>query len=148
MTDAQLAPAHEMEAARARFDNGFLGLVGVEFLEWGDGHVVLGLAVDDRHLNMAGVIHGGVLATLLDVAGTCAGNYSAVTRNARRSLTLTLTTTFTGQVGRGYIRAIGKRRAGGRRIYNSTMEVVDDKGQLLAMGEGTFRLRGESPPPA
>jgi len=41
------------------------------------------------------------------------------------------------------IRAVGTRRAGGTRIYNSTMEVFDEKDTLLALGEATFRLRSE-----
>ena len=139
--------AFSMEDANARFNNGFPALVGLHFLEWVEGRAVLGLRVRQEHLNLGGVIHGGVLATLMDVAGACAGTYCPHPDRVRKAVTLSMTTTFTGQAGEGVIRAIGTRRAGGARIYNSTMEVFDQQGQLLAMGEGTFRLRSSSAGP-
>ena len=48
-----------------------------------------------------------------------------------------MTTTFTGQAGPGYIRAIGTKRAGGSRIFNSTVEVYSEDDTLLILGEGT-----------
>ena len=98
-------------------------------------------------MNLGNVIHGGVLATLMDVAGACAGTYCPYPERVRKAVTLSMTNTFTGQAGEGLIHAIGTRRAGGSRIYNSTMEVFDQQGQLLAMGEGTFRLRSSSAGP-
>ena len=55
-----------------------------------------------------------------------------------------LNTTFTGQCSGGVIRAIGRRRAGGTRIFNSSGEVRDADDRLLAIGEATFRLRSGS----
>jgi uncharacterized protein (TIGR00369 family) len=104
---------------------------------------VLGLQIETRHLNLGGVIHGGVLATLMDVAGACAGTWSPDPAHIRKAVTLSMTTTFTGQASEGLVRAVGIRRAGGTRIYNSTMEVFDEKDTLLALGEATFRLRSE-----
>ncbi|MCG8391757.1 MAG: PaaI family thioesterase [Pseudomonadales bacterium] len=139
--------AFSMAEASKRFSNGFPGLIGLHFLEWEDGRAVLGLQIRKEHLNLGGVIHGGVLATLMDVAGACAGTYCPYPDRIRKAVTLSMTNTFTGQAGEGLIRAIGTRRAGGSRIYNSTMEVLDENGQLLAIGEGTFRLRSSSASP-
>ncbi|MCH2557617.1 MAG: PaaI family thioesterase [Alcanivorax sp.] len=136
-----------LEAANRKFDHGFPALVGFEFLEWREGRAVLGLQVTDRHLNLAGLIHGGVLATLLDVAGACAGTFCPYPDRVRKAITLSMTTTFTGQSGKGYIRAIGTKRAGGSRIFNSTVDVYDAEERLLIIGEGTFRLRSGSEDP-
>lgn len=135
------APEYTMAMATRKFSVGFPGLIGFEFLEWEEGRVVLGLNVEERHLNLHGAIHGGVLATLLDVAGACPGTYCPYPDRIRKALTLSMTTTFTGQAGIGPIRAIGTKRAGGSRIYNSSVDIVDENGRLLAFGEGTFRLR-------
>lgn len=62
----------------------------------------------------------------------------------RKAITLVLNTTFTGQCSGGVIRAIGRRRAGGTRIFNSSGEVRDADDRLLAIGEATFRLRSGS----
>ncbi len=129
--------------ANARFAMGFPSLVGFHFLEWEEDRAVLGLQIETRHLNLGGVIHGGVLATLMDVAGACAGTWCSDPTHIRKAVTLSMTTTFTGQASEGLIRAVGTRRAGGSRIYNSTMEVFDEKDTLLALGEATFRLRSE-----
>ena len=134
----------DMAAATRKFDYGFPALLGFEFLEWEEGRAVLGLRVEPRHLNLADRVHGGVLATLLDVAGACAGTWCPYPDRIRKAITLSMTTTFTGQSGLGYIRAIGTRRAGGSRIFNSTVDILDENDQLLIIGEGTFRLRSGS----
>ena len=86
--------AFSMEDANARFNNGFPALVGLHFLEWVEGRAVLGLRVRQEHLNLGGVIHGGVLATLMDVAGACAGTYCPHHDRIRKAVTLSMTTTF------------------------------------------------------
>ena len=133
-----------LEATNREFNHGFPALLGFEFLEWREGRAVLGMQVTDRHLNLAGLIHGGVLATLLDVAGACAGTFFPYPDRVRKAITLSMTTTFTGQIGQGYIRAIGTKRAGGSRIFNSTVDVYGADDTLLMLGEGTFRLRSGS----
>ena len=136
-----------LDAANRKFNHGFPALLGLEFLEWEEGRVVVGMQVDDRHLNLGGRVHGGVLATLLDVAGACAGTFCPYPDRVRKAITLSMTTTFTGQAGPGYIRAIGVKRAGGSRIFNSTVEVYGEDDTLLILGEGTFRLRSDSQDP-
>ncbi|WP_448616285.1 PaaI family thioesterase [Modestobacter sp. URMC 112] len=49
-------------------DDGFIGTVGARDRWAEDGRAGLRLDVTDRHLNEAGTLHGGVLATLVDTA--------------------------------------------------------------------------------
>lgn len=133
--------------AENKFSVGFHALMGLRFLEWEEGRVVIGVDIQPHHLNVSGHIHGGALATLMDVAGICAGTYCPYVGRMRGALTLTMTTTFTGQARGGRIRAIGSKRAGGSRIYNSTIDILDEDDNLLAIGEGTFRLRRGSDDP-
>jgi uncharacterized protein (TIGR00369 family) len=125
----------------------FNDLIGFEIADWREDHVELGLTLAERHLNRSGVLHGGVLSTLIDVAGGLAGCHCPVEGNVRRALTLSLTVNFTGQTRSGAIRVIGRKRAGGRKVYFASMEVLDDQGTLLALGEGTFRYRRGSESP-
>lgn len=108
---------------------------------------MLELELRQYHLNLGGVIHGGVLTSLLDIACAQAGLYCPYPGRARRAVTLSLTTTFTGQASSGVIQVIGTLRSQGRRIFNSSGEVLDSEGKLLAMGEGTFRMRSGSEHP-
>jgi|CEGF01.1.fsa_nt_gi uncharacterized protein (TIGR00369 family) len=123
---------------------GFHALLGYKIIDWGEKKAVIELEVRPEHLNMGGVIHGGVLTSLLDIVCTMAGTYCAKAGHVRKAITLSLTTTFTGQCSSGIVRAVGVKRAGGRRIFNCSGEVYDQEGRLLAMGEATCRLRSGS----
>jgi uncharacterized protein (TIGR00369 family) len=48
--------------------DGFIGLLGSRDWSSGDGRARLELDVTDQHLNRAGTVHGGVLASLMDMA--------------------------------------------------------------------------------
>lgn len=87
--------------AIARYDRGFAAQLGVRFRAWEPDRVVLGMEIVARHLNIAGVTHGGMLATLLDIAGCAAGAYCPYPRCVRRVLTLSMTTTHAAQGGPG-----------------------------------------------
>lgn len=127
--------------------SGFQELLGYRLAEWSDGHSLLELAVDRRHCNRAGFVHGGVVATLIDTACGFAATFCPHPGRVRRVVTLQLTSSFTGQARHGLIRAIGRRKAGGSRIVFCTAEVLDEAGTLIAMGEGSFRYRSGSESP-
>lgn len=120
---------------------GFHRLVGYEVEEWAAGRAVVALDLDSRHVNRSGVMHGGVMTTIMDIAGGYAGCYGGESGEARRAVTLSLTTSFLGQAQTGKVRAIGTVRGGGQRIFASSIEVLDADGNVLAIGEGTFRYR-------
>lgn len=126
---------------------GFHQVLGYRQVSWEEDRAVIELEIQPQHLNLAGVIHGGVLTSLLDVALAEAGTYCPYPGRMRKAITLSLTTTFTGQCTGGVIQVIGVKRAGGSRIFNSTGEVRDQNGNLLAIAEGTFRLRSGSEDP-
>jgi len=123
---------------------GFHQVLGYRQVSWTEDEAVIELDVQPCHLNMAGVLHGGVMTALLDVVLAEAGTYCPYPGRVRKAMTLVLNTTFTGQCSGGVIRAIGRRRAGGSRIFNSSGEIRDSEDRLLAIGEATFRLRSGS----
>ncbi len=123
---------------------GFQKTVGFELVEWREGYAVLELEVETKHLNRSGVLHGGVLTTMLDSVMGFAGLYSPDPNRIRKAVTLSMSTSFTGQVRAGRIRAVGQLRTSGRRIFNCTGEVLDAEGNVLGMAQGTFRLRSDS----
>ena len=125
-------------------DSGFQALIGYRIVEWSEGLAVAELAVGPRHLNRSGVLHGGVLTTLIDTVCGYAGCYCPVPGRVRRAVTLSLTTNFTGQVGEGVLKAIGRKQTGGRRIFYCSGEIFDGNGALVAVGQGTFRYRSGS----
>lgn len=126
---------------------GFHNLLGYRQVSWEEDKAVIALDLKPEHLNLGGVIHGGVMTSLLDIVLAEAGTYCPFPGRMRKAITLTLTTTFTGQCSGGTITVTGIKRAGGSRIFNSTGEVRDSEGRLLAIAEGTFRIRSGSEKP-
>jgi uncharacterized protein (TIGR00369 family) len=125
----------------------FLAMLNTTVEEWRDGYARIGLILERKHLNRSGVVHGGVLATLLDHTGGFCGLYCTVPGNRRYGMTLSLTTNYVGQSAGGRLFAIGERVSGGGRIYHSRTEVRTDGDLVVATGSGVYRYRSGSEKP-
>lgn len=125
----------------------FKDLLGHRIANWKPDQATVELVIGPQHLNIAGTVHGGVLAALVDVAGTVSGLYCTTAGNVRRAVTLSLNTNFTGQASGGRIRAVGRKRAGGTSIYFASVEVTNEQGQIIALGETVNRYRKGSETP-
>jgi len=99
------------------------------------------LKIRPEHLNRSGVVHGGIMMTLIDVACSVAGQYRPPGEPPVLSASISITTSFVGNVDRGMLIATGRKTGGGKRIFFAKGEVRDAKGNLLAQGEGVFRYR-------
>lgn len=124
--------------------SGYQALIGWVVTERQPGTVTLALELTEHHLNLSDFVHGGVLASLLDTAMSFAGLYSPDPKVVRKAVTLSMTTTFVSPAREGTLTAIGRVRGGGRKTFMSSGEVFDADGNLIAFGEGTFRLRSGS----
>lgn len=80
---------------------GFHNVLGYRQASWDAHESVIELELQPKHLNMGGVIHGGVLSSLLDIALAQAGTHCPYPGRVRKAVTLSLTTTFTGQCSGG-----------------------------------------------
>jgi uncharacterized protein (TIGR00369 family) len=125
-------------------DRPFLRFLAPVLQEWRDGYVRTVLPLRGDLLNRSGVVHGGVLATMLDHACGLAGVYCAVPGNRRYAVTLSLNTSFIAQSDEGALTVIGERKSSGRKIYFSDAEIRTAGGVLVASGSGVFRYRGGS----
>lgn len=123
---------------RVRAD-GFAGLVGMQFEETAPDHARIRLAIGTEHLNYAGMLHGGVLATLID---------SAIVRAARgdstRAATTDLNVTYLRAARRGTIVVEAWVLRRGKTIAMGEAEVLNDRGELLAKGRASVLLSGET----
>ena len=135
-----------MDAPHAS-ESPFLELLGTEVEEWRDGYARIALELKPHHLNRAGVVHGGVLATLLDHGGGFCGLYCSVPGNRRYGMTLSLTCNFIGQAKAGRLIVTGNRTLAGRKIYFSATEIRTEADLLVASGTSVHRFRGGSESP-
>jgi uncharacterized protein (TIGR00369 family) len=95
---------------------------------------VFGLRVDDRHLNSAGAVHGGLLTTIVDFAlGRAIENSGDGAR-----VTVSLTTDFLGAVSPGaWVEAHTEvERLGGTLAFADCSLKVDDR--EIVRGRGVF----------
>jgi len=106
----------------------------VEPLDDGTSRVVVDAG--DEHLNPHGSVHGGVLATMIDVAmGT------AVTSSGGQSpVTVSLTVTYLEPGRPGRLEAMAQVRKRGKRLTVVEAEVVQD-GDVVADALATFAVK-------
>lgn len=138
MNDANL----EKEQAAA---SGLRSLLGIGLTEWAPDRATVGMDIAPHHLNRSGLLHGGILATLLDTAMGYAGCFATEPGLTRRTLTLSLTTNFIASVRNGRLQITARRTGGGKTIYFADGEVCDADDRLIATGAGTFKYLPDMP---
>ncbi len=92
---------------------------------------------DERHLNPHGTVHGGVLATMIDVAMG-----SAVAEGTDGiPVTVSLTVTYLEPGKPGRLEAVARVRKRGKRLTMIEAEVTQD-GDVVADALATFATPG------
>ena len=113
-----------------------LGLVPVGFI---DDEYVVELAIEPRHINIGGIVHGGVYCSLLDTA--MARSYiKSVSETGLPAVTLEMKVNFVGAASAGTLRARGRIVAKTRRTVLVEGRVEDESGRLLARGSATMMI--------
>ena len=59
----------------SQYEGTYLEFLGFRLTEWKEGFARLEMPVRPDHRNTVGFLHGGVIASLLDIAGAVAGSY-------------------------------------------------------------------------
>ena len=125
-------------------ESGYFNHLDFRMVTWEPGLAVLELEIGPQHLNRSLTLHGGVLTAMIDTVCGFSGCYCSTPGNIRKAVTLSLTTSFTGQAASGIVRAMGRKRTRGRKIYVSSAEVFNSAGEIIAIGEATYRYRSGS----
>jgi uncharacterized protein (TIGR00369 family) len=100
------------------------------------GRVVLRMRVDSRHMQVHGVVHGGVLAALADTAGGLA-SYMACPRGTRVA-TIEMKINYLESVEGGIVEAEARVIRRGRHIAVVDCDVRDDHRRLVGKALMTF----------
>jgi uncharacterized protein (TIGR00369 family) len=94
------------------------------------------LDLDARHLQPFGIVHGGVLATLIDTATFWAGFLRLPDDCGLVNVDLKLN--YLRAVMRGQLRVEGRCLRAGKQISYAEASVLDEGGELLAHGTSTL----------
>jgi uncharacterized protein (TIGR00369 family) len=122
-----------------RVDNPALEHMGVSITGWGEEYVELALPLTRAMLNRSGVVHGGVICSLLDAACGYAGLYAPADQPPRHAVTLSLTTNFLCNGTGNVLTARGTVDRSGKSIYFSRAEAWLDGVMLVATAVATMK---------
>ncbi len=115
---------------------GFREHVALEIEPQGDGSSIVAVEAAEQHLNPHGSVHGGLLATMIDVAmGT-----AVATTGGQSPVTVSLAVTYLEPGRAGRLEARARVRKRGKRLMVVEAEVVQD-GDVVADGLGTFSVK-------
>lgn len=121
--------------------SGFRQLVGFKLDSWADGEAVLSIVIGPRHLNRSDNVHGGVLATLIDAAGSFAGCFTPVCGNVRKATSLSLVASFHAPMRTGKIVAHGRVVAIEAHNFRAAVTIATAAGEMIASGEAHYRYQ-------
>ena len=127
-------------------DSGFDQHYGLDILEWSDEEVRAQVAVEDHHRQPAGLVHGGVLASMAEAMASVA-TYLSVAPDGQSAQGLSNQTSFVRPILGGTIHALARRRHRGRTTWLWEVEFTDDEGRLCALTRMTIAVRDAAPPP-
>ena len=121
----------------------FLGWMGIELLDVRSGEVDLALEAGPRHMNLQGLLHGGLISTLADTATGLAVRTKL--EPGTRHVTIQLAVQFLSAGRPGRIIAHGRIVRAGRQIAHAEADIVDASGKLLARAQSTVAIKTDRP---
>lgn len=124
--------------------NPFLQGLGVRLVRWSPGEAEFRLVIAEQHRNRQGVLHGGLIATLMDAACGYAGLHAPEGEPESHGLTAMLNIAYLEPTFEGEVHALGRVRRSGRSLYFAEAELRSEHGTLLATAQGTFKRPGKS----
>src|SRR3712207_1267713 len=116
---------------------GFAGRIGAQVQDTDDGRARIAFEVREEHLNPAGTLHGGVLATLVDTAMGQA--VRTTTGEGEAPATSQLTVTYLRPCTPGPLVVTGRVRTRGKHLTVCEADVEQD-GESVAHAVATFAL--------
>ena len=127
--------------AEERPTSPFVELIGGRMEEWREGYVRMSITLEEHHTNPNGVMHGGVVTTLMDEAlgGVIASVRGLETMFAAPHATVEMNASFLAGARPGdRIEVEARVLRLGRRVAFGEAEARRGDGELIAKGRMTF----------
>jgi len=136
-------PSIDLEAVRRHFENDHFAISsGIRPVELRRGHATAVLPIEDRHLNSVGIVQGGAIFTLADLAFAMASN-----SHGRVAVAINTNLSFLKATQSGTLYAEASEVSRTRRISTCSVRVTDDAGALVALFHGTAYIKDQAFPP-
>lgn len=130
-----------------RHEYGFDGLYGLEVTELSSEFVSGRVVVRDEIKQPAGLVHGGVYASIAESLASLATGL-AVMPEGKVAMGLSNQTSFLRPITHGTIHAQARRKHHGRTTWVWEVEISDDQGKLCVLTRMTVAVREDPTAPA
>jgi uncharacterized protein (TIGR00369 family) len=136
MSKPVINPEYHQRLLRSVNTSAYPSHIAFRLTEVSDGACRVELDVAAPHFQPFGIVHGGVIATLLDTATFWAGFY--VLPEDAGLVNVDLKLNYLKAVMSGKLVATGKCLRAGRQLSYTEASVHDDRGELVAHGTSTL----------
>ncbi|GIP56345.1 PaaI family thioesterase [Paenibacillus sp. FSL W8-0186] len=136
-TEDKDALQRNIERWNAMAQNTFWDYLGCEIAEIHEGKVIVTLDIQPHHLNLIGIVHGGVYATLVDSA---MGLAAMLARPHDSVVTTNLSMNYVAKAEQGRIVVTAEIIHSSRKSISTQAYARLENGELCAFGSGTFRV--------
>ena len=120
------------------YEGTYLQFLGFRLLSWKDGFVRLEMPVRDDHRNSVKYLHGGVIASLLDIAGAVCGSFGGSGEYV--SVTVNLNCNFMAPHRGRTVIAEGELIRRTNSLFFAQARLLDpDNRTLCATASGTYK---------
>ncbi|MCP4693650.1 MAG: PaaI family thioesterase [Desulfobacterales bacterium] len=147
-------PAHVEYVKRVVARSPFPSLLSMKLVDIGVGCSAISIDLEKKHMQLIGLVHGGVYASLIDTAAWWAAYYGVEEEDAGlKSVDLKLN--YLAPTMGGRLLARGRQIKTGRTLCYADVEVTDENGEvkahgastiIVAPGKGRFHVDFPAPP--
>ena len=113
--------------------------LGIEMLEYSQGRAKARMTIRDHHLNSAGMLHGGAIFALADAVFSAASN-----SHGTLAVAINVSISYFKAVNSGVLIASAEEVSFNPRLATYLIPVEDDKGNKIALFQGTVYRKKES----
>jgi uncharacterized protein (TIGR00369 family) len=136
-------PESDRDVVRSalRRDTPMHELLGLEIVEVGERHAVVSMPVRAEAFNSTGSLHGGAVATLIDVAaGTAAARGSGFEPGRQSLVTADLHVRYLGRPHGDTVYARGEVLKAGRQLIVVDCRVTDTENRVIASADFSMMI--------
>ena len=120
------------------YEGTYLAFLGFRLTEWKEGFARLEMPVRPEHRNTVGYLHGGVIASLLDIAGAVSGSFGISDKFV--SVTINLNCNYLSPHRADIVIAEGELIRANKSLFFAEARLFDAKHKrLCATSTGTYK---------
>ena len=124
----------------ALYEGTYLEYLGFKLIDWKEGYARLEMMVRSDHRNTVGFLHGGVISSLLDIAGAVAGSYGDAIESV--SITVNLNVNFMAPHQADTVVAEGELVRKTTSLFFAEARLLDpENNRLCAAATGTYKKK-------